>query len=413
VAELADRSTLKSNDWYVTAGRQSYSLSVWRRSTDFELDGPMVAPDVAERIGDDPENVWAVRQKFLRDSETAAKWLIDELAREPESDTQVSSSDDVPAFSQAITIHSLNVQPMESNSNTPQGLPLRFRHLAGELRRASGYTDAGREFERLLDRVSRVFVDAYGARRLPSPILETLDKRKSSGLDAFWEYRFALTVVGYWEPYEFVEPREELDEGTFIGGGRSIFLVPGPVSLVWPGVFENILCDARISDDADVRKIFATALDERRFTIMGYYATACDLLADWIENHADDDHDDHGKPDHDDRDGVREPKEIERDHATADPILPPQYDNPIDLEMDEWIYETKQGMTWPQLIKKLADVGPDQKWPIVTTEPQLRTRLKRYYDAVLKTEYVPGERGNPVNKKKAKLKQRSAGKPQA
>ena len=295
-----------------------------------------------------------------------------------------------------------------------KGLALRFRHLAGELRRADGHPNADREFERLLLRMTRALRDSFDRRQLPSPILIALDNDKSSGLNLFWELQLAISVVGYWDPCVFTEPYEDCDDNTWYGGQRAVFLKPGPVSSVWPGVFEDILChDGWCCDEIDLQAIFSMALTEQRFTIMGYYATACDLLADWIENHADDDHDDHGKPDHDDRDGVREPKEIERDHATADPILPPQYDNPIDLEMDEWIYETKQGMTWPQLIKKLADVGPDQKWPIVTTEPQLRTRLKRYYDAVLKTEYVPGERGNPVNKKKAKLKQRSAGKPQA
>lgn len=80
VADLAGRSTLKPSDWYVTAAGQSYSLMVWRRRADFELGGPMVPPEIAERIGDEPENIWAKRPAFLRDSETAAQWLIDRLA---------------------------------------------------------------------------------------------------------------------------------------------------------------------------------------------------------------------------------------------------------------------------------------------------------------------------------------------
>ncbi len=80
VADLAGRSTLKPSDWYVTAAGQSYSLMVWRRRVDFELGGPMVPSEVADRIGDEPENIWAKRPAFLRDCETAAQWLIDRLA---------------------------------------------------------------------------------------------------------------------------------------------------------------------------------------------------------------------------------------------------------------------------------------------------------------------------------------------
>jgi len=84
VADLATRSTLKSADWHVTAGRQSYSVDVWRRRADFEFGVPMVPDEIADRIGDDPEHVWAVRRAFLRDSEAAARWLIGQLTEAPE-----------------------------------------------------------------------------------------------------------------------------------------------------------------------------------------------------------------------------------------------------------------------------------------------------------------------------------------
>lgn len=163
------------------------------------------------------------------------------------------------------------------------GLTLRFRHLAGELRRASGHPNADREFERLLLRVSGALRDAFDTRRLPGLILDAVDQNKSGGLNLFWELQLALDVVGYWSPCEFIEPVEECDDGTLLGGHRAIFLEPGPISLAWPGVFDSILCEDRLSSDADVQAIFRTALVEQQFTIMGYYATACDLLADWIE----------------------------------------------------------------------------------------------------------------------------------
>lgn len=292
-----------------------------------------------------------------------------------------------------------------SVDNLPgQSLVLRFRHLAVELRRADGHPNADREFERLLMRMTRALKDSFNERQLPVPILNALDADKSSGLNLFWEVQLAISVVGYWDPCVYTEPYEDYDDKTRYGGQRAVFLKPGPVSSVWPGVFEDILChDGWCCDDIDLQAIFSMALTEQRFTIMGYYATACDLLAEWIENHADDDHGDQGG----------EPAVVvAADHAAAKSVLPPQYDSHVDLQMDEWIYKTKSKMTWPKLIKELADVGPERKWPIVTSEPQLRTRLKRYCDA-FKIKYVPGERGNPVNKEKAKLKQRTAGKPQA
>lgn len=95
VADLAGRSSLRPCVWYVTAGGQSYSLDIWRRRADFELGGPIIPPAIAERIGDEPENIWAKRPAFLRDSETAAQWLIDRLA-EPADDARFDPvADDV------------------------------------------------------------------------------------------------------------------------------------------------------------------------------------------------------------------------------------------------------------------------------------------------------------------------------
>lgn len=188
----------------------------------------------------------------------------------------------------------------EFDSELAAGLPMRFRHLAGELRRAGGHPNADREFERLLFRVSHVMRDAFDMRRLPEPILNVLDHEnlfdlsKSPGKNLFWQLHAAFAVVGYWEPHKFVEPIEDLGDGTYYGGDSAIFLQPGPVSLVWPRVFESILChEGGLGNDPDIQEIFKTALVEQQFTIMGYYATACDLLAEWIEDHANDDHGDH------------------------------------------------------------------------------------------------------------------------
>lgn len=98
VAELAKQSTLKPSDWFVTAGGQSYGLSVWRRRDEFTLGGPMVAPEIAERIGDNPEHVWAVRRAFLRDGELAARWLIGALAESSGDEIEADDPEIVCSF---------------------------------------------------------------------------------------------------------------------------------------------------------------------------------------------------------------------------------------------------------------------------------------------------------------------------
>lgn len=94
-AELANRATLRPSDWRVTAGRQSYSLTVWRRRSAY----PILAEEIGqagEAIGDDPESIWAERAAFLRDSELAAQWLIERLSKqadEPEAVADDTESD--------------------------------------------------------------------------------------------------------------------------------------------------------------------------------------------------------------------------------------------------------------------------------------------------------------------------------
>lgn len=191
---------------------------------------------------------------------------------------------------------------MVHDVDSAKGLPLRFRHLAGELRRASPHPNAAREFERLRFRASHALRDAFAARLLPTPILDEFGSPGSStGTNVFWEYQPIHFFVGYCEPSEYLEPLEYDEEsGCCSGGHRAVFLKPGAVSLVWPGVFESVFCgDFPDTPQFDVKEIARTAWVDERFTIMGYYATACELLADWIENHTNNDREHDGKPDQD------------------------------------------------------------------------------------------------------------------
>jgi len=92
VAEAAGRATLRPDRWMVAAGGQSFSLILWRRRAEYTLGGPMVTSELAEAIGPEPDSVWAERRAFLRDSESAARWLIEALAKAPES----AGGDEIP-----------------------------------------------------------------------------------------------------------------------------------------------------------------------------------------------------------------------------------------------------------------------------------------------------------------------------
>jgi len=71
-----------------------------------------------------------------------------------------------------------------------------------------------------------------------------------------------------------------------------LFYRPGLVALEWLDVFPDIYISVvdDLSDD-EIENLSCNSLSENKFEIFGYYATACELLAEWIENHADDDHD--------------------------------------------------------------------------------------------------------------------------
>lgn len=187
-----------------------------------------------------------------------------------------------------------------------EGLALRFRHLAGELRRASGHADAKREFRRLWGSMATLMLDAYKRRRLPKPFLDEIDRDIPSfiKIDHVVDLTIPSRVVGYTEPIEELLPDVVKDDGTIVKGNRFVYLKPGSITSVWPGMFEDIWCadsdddPERVIDyywghkfrnDADIERIIKTAVDNNRFQIIGYHATACDLLAEWIENHADDD----------------------------------------------------------------------------------------------------------------------------
>ena len=99
VAELARMAALRPPAWHVTNGRTVWSVGVWERRDDFSLGDPFYSESDLERIGDEPERMFADRDSFIRDSELALEWLIDQVkrrtdaAREPEAETSVGYTD--------------------------------------------------------------------------------------------------------------------------------------------------------------------------------------------------------------------------------------------------------------------------------------------------------------------------------
>ena len=91
VAELARMAALRPPAWHVTNGRTMWSAGVWERRDDFSLGDPFYSESDLERIGDEPERMFADRDSFIRDSELALEWLINQVkrradaAREPEA----------------------------------------------------------------------------------------------------------------------------------------------------------------------------------------------------------------------------------------------------------------------------------------------------------------------------------------
>lgn len=101
VAELAHDATLPRPNWCVIVGkyRAWWPVEMWKTRDDWQLGEPRYTPEDVERIGDDPEVVWAKREQWLQDSETALEWLAKQLmgkqpvAPEPEGPVDGLSDD--------------------------------------------------------------------------------------------------------------------------------------------------------------------------------------------------------------------------------------------------------------------------------------------------------------------------------
>ncbi len=122
--------------------------------------------------------------------------------------------------------------------------------------------------------------DAYAAKLLPHSICEavaTLNSEKSRP--------FLWAIFGYLGPY--VGPYVDESLNCEDAEGLYLTLEPGFISLEWPDVFSP-LGYQRLDDFPSMSDAVDVAITEQRFRMLGYYATACDLIAKWIEDRVDD-----------------------------------------------------------------------------------------------------------------------------
>jgi len=149
-----------------------------------------------------------------------------------------------------------------------------------ELRRYNGLEDA--EYS-LLGKLGSTLSDAFDTNAMPSPILDAIAANHTELQDSDRRANCLVKlVIGF--------------QGEPAGPDRMnvVFIGPGYIMNVWPEVFAYAWCYD--TNDHEISQTITTALVKHRFEIFGMYATACELLAEWIENHADDDHDDHDNP---------------------------------------------------------------------------------------------------------------------
>jgi len=233
-----------------------------------------------------------------------------------------------------MTVHNLDLA---------QGLSLRFRHLAGELREARRSEKHLREISEITSELYLDLIFALGEKLLPPVIHEAVLKPNSGGWDAIIGYEFKTCKASLKKSNPSLIPDLGLDyqlwcesmskelnvpaniiqeafdstpwDGvkkhfSIIRNGRTewfhltdvtrdpkdiVEINPGFISMVWPDVFKPIFHElsGSVSDTEDA---INRAIEAERFRITGYVALAYEKLAEWIENHADDDHDDHDNP---------------------------------------------------------------------------------------------------------------------
>jgi hypothetical protein len=167
-----------------------------------------------------------------------------------------------------------------SDHDKAKSLVLRFRHYATEFRSARNYNPKRNEKLAIPSRLTATIIEAIENLLAPDELVRRYNTKKAKYL-VYRRATFFRDSVGFRAVVSVIpDPDEWAIVPTY-----SVYLKPGWAARLWPGVFRKIhvgLYSSKKVAEAAKRN----AIHQYRFDVLGYYAQACDLLADWIENHA-------------------------------------------------------------------------------------------------------------------------------
>ncbi len=110
---------------------------------------------------------------------------------------------------------------------------------------------------------------------LPQSILDAIDSDPDRHGNLY-KYSLLQIILGYIDFDVFDREGVKVEEHGYL------FLRPGLVSCEWPEIFEPILGEY-VESSHEAKNQASTLFIEHRYQIIGYYAKACELLAEWIE----------------------------------------------------------------------------------------------------------------------------------
>lgn len=162
-----------------------------------------------------------------------------------------------------------------------KGLALLLRHYSREFRDARMIASGDWRHEMVMIANRMSYQITILIELLPTPIKARA--QELAGEYNLWDLSAFFNIVGYLGS-EVVEVDDD-------GRRHKVLQLPaGLIALQWPDLFESMfVCVVTDLSDDEIKACADVFFVENKFRIFGMYATACDLLADWIENHADDD----------------------------------------------------------------------------------------------------------------------------
>lgn len=217
-----------------------------------------------ESVGKSP-----IRLRIVRDVGVESAKLLRRLP----SRTHLKTSQSSPVAGGPVAF--------DRRSMTAMGLAEKLRHLATEFRDVRQHQNWRGELTWLINRVSQLELDLESLGLMQHEKCDSPPERK--GNLSFWHRGFR-EIFGYLHgEVSDVPESDELHRGQ-----KYLALKPGAVAILRPGLFEPIYF-AVVGADADANEIeerTEDAIDQHYFQVLGYYARACELLADWIDGKA-------------------------------------------------------------------------------------------------------------------------------